>query len=568
MNRVLELNKRGVFNDQDVALARMAERYSDHLSDLPLVTAWVSQWTQSGHICLSVETFFSELTEDVDLSGVQIPSLKEWVHSVPSDHPFVGDGSRGTPVVVDKGRGLLYLHRWFAAENRVAAAIKTRLAMEPTVLSNEEHRRLNKLFPEPDSIGQRNAVETALSAPFSIITGGPGTGKTTTILKLIDLFVAHHGEGVRVSLCAPTGKAVSRMDESIRGQINASSDEQLKRVFSFEPAAPVDPPTTLHRLLGSNPVRGTCRYNYSNKLPYDLIVVDESSMMDLLLMNGLIHALRSEAHLILVGDKDQLPAVGSGTVFSDLCNLSRLDPVIGRLSKNWRASDAPGIVALASMVNEGVAEGTIQILKAGNDNLEWFHQDVNFADVIKDKALSCWCDLRACSSAEQAFAVLERFQVLCAVRKGPTGVHAVNNLARELLKESSSYYHGLPIIISSNDRQVKLFNGDVGVILRDGNNELRAFFPAESGYRAVSISRLPEHQSVYAMTIHKSQGSEAENILVVLPETESPILTKELLYTAITRAKKKVILWASGDIIRRAVKRHVSRVSGLQHRID
>jgi len=567
MKRVLELVEAGVFNNQDLALATMAERYDDGSQDLPLIIAWVSQWTQAGHVCLSVDAAAEDLMGEGELPAIEWPSLKQWAKEIPPDHPFVGDGSRATPLVVDRACGLIYLHRWFAAENRVADAIRTRLEMKRLVLSAEEGRRLDELFPDPESAAQRDAVETALSACFSIITGGPGTGKTTTILKLIDLFVHHHGAGVKIALCAPTGKAVSRMDESIRGQINASCDAHLKTIFSFKPDSPVDSPITLHRLLGTNPVRGTCRYNQSNKLPHDLVVVDESSMMDLLLMNQLIHALRPEAHLILVGDKDQLPAVGSGTIFADFCGATGLSSVIGWLTKNWRAQEAPGIVELASLINDGHSGQVMDLLAKGNENVQWVPAEKSLAGLLKEKALPVWEKLIKCSSAEEAFHLLAKFQVLCAVRRGPSGVQAANELARSMLNRTGTYYHGLPILISANERQVNLYNGDMGIVLKDDAGELKAWFPSGSGWRSVALARLPAHGPVYAMTIHKSQGSEAEEILVVLPETESPIMTRELLYTAVTRAKKKVYLRAADPVVRDSVSRTVSRVSGLPFKL-
>lgn len=567
MKRVVKLVESGLFSHQDLALATMAERYDDGQQDLAFITAWVSAWTRAGHVCLSINTPFDALLSEGEGAEVTVPSLTTWVQQMPSDHPFVSDGSRATPLVMDKTNGLLYLHRWYGAEMRVANAIRARSSMNRTELSGEEQRRLKELFPDPESVAQKEAVQTALSSPFAIITGGPGTGKTTTILKLIDLFVLHHGDGVLISLCAPTGKAVSRMDESIRGQVNASNDKRLKALFSFESDAPVEKPITLHRLLGTHPVLGTCRYHRDNKLPHDLVIVDESSMMDLWLMNQLIHALRPEAHLIFVGDKDQLPAVGSGTIFSDLCGATSLSSVIGQLTKNWRAKEAPGIVELAMAINAGLAEKVTELLAAGNEHVQWHPSAQDFNVLLKTRALPVWQKLLACSTASEAFQLLNTFQVLCAVKRGPCGVQRVNELAKSMLKKNERYYHGLPIMISANERQVNLYNGDLGVVLASEAGELNAWFPDGAGYRSVALSRLPAHEPVYAMTIHKSQGSEAAHIFMVLPDEPSPVLTKELLYTGITRAKKRVDLYASETVIQASVKKNVSRVSGLAFRL-
>jgi exodeoxyribonuclease V alpha subunit len=563
MDRVQLLCELGIFNNQDVALAKMAENYSSGLSELPFITAWVSQWTQSGHVCLPWERTFEELAGEIKLPVANWPHLPDWVNQIPLEHPFVGDGSRNTPLVIDRERKMIYLHRWFKAEERVAKAIQTRMEFDRVELAPEVIKLLDDHFPSPESISSRQAVKTALSSPFSIITGGPGPGKTTTILKLIDLFVAQHGEGVRIALCAPTGKAVSRMDESIQAQVAESGNKGLERIFSFETDAPVDAPYTLHRLLGINPVRGTCRYNQANRLPHELVIVDESSMMDLLLMNQLIHALKPEAHLILVGDKDQLPAVGSGSVFADLCRAEGLSSVTSILTKNWRAKDAPGIVELASAVNDGRAEDAIQLLIQGNENIQWHRSDKKLDDLLKTTALQYWKGLKRSLSAEEAFDYLTQFQMLCAIKQGFSGVNAINQLAQEMLGERRKYYSGLPIMISTNDPHIKLFNGDLGVVFENDQGVLEAWFSSGSEFRSVALSRLPQHDPVYAMTIHKSQGSEAANIGIVLPEIDSPILTRELLYTAITRAKQKVDLWASESILRTCISRTVSRVSGL-----
>ena len=508
------------------------------------------------------------MDEDGRLSGSEsFPDLSVWASTVPADHPFVSDGSRLTPLVLDRDNRLLYLHRWYKAEKRVGDMIRSRIANTNThTVEPEEIQRLEEHF-SADASEQRAAVEKALNSPFSIITGGPGTGKTTTIMKLIDLFVLRHGKDRRIAVCAPTGKAVSRLEESIRGQVLASDDQTLQDIFSFDSGKPVDTPITLHRLLGINPVRGTCRYNAENLLPYDLVVLDEASMVDLLLLNQLILALRPDAHLLLVGDKDQLPAVGSGTIFADLCSASRLDSVLGILRKNWRAREAPGIVELSAAVNQGDAELAMKFLKADHDNVKWFAGEDDFEEIVLGEAFAYWDALRRCVEPSEAFDILSRFQVLCAVRRGNFGVNAVNDLARAKLGEVKAYYQGLPIMISANDPRLKLFNGDVGVILNNADGELRAFFPMGKEFRSIGISRLPEHEPVYAMTIHKSQGSEAERVFVILPKTESPILTKELLYTAITRAKKNVCLWAKEAIIRSTVLGHVTRVSGLPLRL-
>jgi exodeoxyribonuclease V alpha subunit len=567
MKRVRALRALGLFNEQDVALARQAELYADGLEDLAFMTAWVSQWTQSGHVCLALDTPFSELAGELELPDISIPTPKSWVEQIPANHTFVGDGSRRTPLVVDVATGALYLHRWYKAEQRVVAAIRDRMGGESLALTAPEQQRLDAHFPATEAAAQRAAVEIAMSGSFSIITGGPGTGKTTTLLKLIALFVMHHGADSKIALCAPTGKAVSRMDESIRGQMALTQDAWLRRIFSFEVWAPVSPPTTVHRLLGVNPVRGACRFNEHNKLPYDLIILDESSMMDLLLMNQLMLALRPETHLVLVGDKDQLPAVGCGTVFADLCCADSLSERVAVLDKNWRAKEAPTIVELAAAVNHSRCSDLFGLLNQNPAEVEWIKPEGDLQHVLIEKALPHWQQLKRCRTPKDAFEQLMSFQLLCAVRKGEYGVWAANEQAKRLLGEMSTHYHGLPIMITKNESQLKLYNGDVGVVLEDDEGKLGAWFPVAEGYRSIDLSRLPVHEPVYAMTIHKSQGSEAQQIMLILPEQQSPVLTRELLYTGITRAKKNVTLMGSKDVLEYCVARTVSRVSGISARL-
>lgn len=571
MERVYALLKAGIFDLQDLALAQVAVSYSKGTPDLPFVTAWVSQWIRQGHICLPVTVSFAEsIDSDEDLSAFCFPNLKQWVESLPKDHPFVSDGFRPTPLVVDREHGLIYLHRWYKAEQRVAAAILQRMQADGDDgdVTPDDQSRLDFHFPDPESSAQKNAVKIALQKPFALITGGPGTGKTTTILKLIDLFVHHYGKDKKIALCAPTGKAVSRLEESIREQGERSADEAVKVIAQFDSESPVHPPVTIHRLLGLNHVKGTCRYNPKNLLPYDLIVLDESSMLDLLLMNQLVQAMRSTAHLVLVGDKNQLPAVGAGTLFSDLCKASGLQACTALLDINWRAKESPDIVTLAKAVNGQDAHETIRVLSASSTQTSWANGDADLDDLLSTKALPHWRKLKQCGTAEDAFRQMAEFQLLCAVRKGERGVSAINTRAMEMLGEKRAPYHGMPIMISVNEYQHKLYNGDTGILLNDESGKLKAWFPVTGGCRALDLSRVPAYEPLYATTIHKSQGSEAQEILMVLPDRDSAILTVELIYTGVTRARRMVSVCGSEEMIRRGLGRSVERASGIGYLLD
>jgi len=595
MTTITALHDLGIFDARDLALASTAESYAADLPDLPFVTAWLSCSTRLGHVCLPAQSDFSELAAQAesDCPDIQVPDLQQWFAEICkapglSTHPFVGDGARRTPIVLDGEAGHIYLHRWFAAEQRLVAGIRNRAGTGAAPLSPAETAILDSHFPpaDNDAADQRRAVETAVAGGnFSIVAGGPGTGKTTAILALIDVFAARLGEGARIALCAPTGKAVARVTESIRGQIDRIAEparkNTLETLFSFKPASPVSPPATLHRLLGANPQTGRCRRNAGNPLPHDLLVVDESSMIDLLLLDNLLHALKDGARIVMVGDKNQLPAVGSGTVFADLCAAPALQPRISILAHNWRAKDAPDIVDLAAAVNDDKPDEMISLLEASGPGLAW-HRDETGADAhapgnpgptLQSVALPHWKALRECTAPQEAFAALARFQLLCAVKRGPFGVRSINEQASRLLGEPAAVrrHHGQPILVTVNDPDLGLYNGDLGIVLENPQTRvLEAWFPAtesENSARPLALSRLPAHDPAYAMTVHKAQGSEAEEILLVLPDHDSRVLVRELLYTGITRAKKKIHILAPEKSLRAAAARTVRRISGITEKL-
>jgi len=365
--------------------------------------------------------------------------------------------------------------------------------------------------------------------------------------------------------------------------------------------------STIHRLLGYIPNSPYFHYNAKNTLPVDVVVVDEASMVDLALMSKLIQALPLQARIILLGDKDQLASVEAGAVLGDICDTgaehsfsqefskdckeitgytihtqkngaseSEIRDCIIQLEKNYRFGSDSGIGAVSCAVNTGDSDRAIELMKGQKyGDISWKNlpQPKDLTQVIKAAVTQGYGDYLRASDPFEVFQVFERFRILCALREGPYGVIAINYLVEQILKGEGlinpdrRWYPGRPVLITRNDYNLQLFNGDMGIVLSDPsvNNELRVFFYSTDGaFKKFHPLQLPEHETVYAMTVHKSQGSEFDKALLVLPDRESPVLTRELIYTGITRAKKSVEIWANERVFRFAVSRHIERTSGLR----
>jgi exodeoxyribonuclease V alpha subunit len=406
-------------------------------------------------------------------------------------------------------------------------------------------------------------------------------------------------DGCRIALAAPTGKAAARLKESIMG--GGNFDEEVRALIPEDVF-------TLHRLLGY--LKNSCsfRHNGDNPLPYDIVIVDEASMVSLPLMAKLVDALRPDTRLILLGDRDQLASVEAGAVLGDICNAggsygfspafaslaaelcgdllpsqesaAPLGDAVVLLTKSYRFSSASGIGKVGALVNAG--DGTAALAAFQDDrfcdiSITATPPAAALAEALASRILEGYAAyLDRELSPEQAFASFGRFRILCATRSGPYGVEAINDLVQErlakagLIQPEGRWYAGEPVMITSNDYNIGLFNGDVGLILPDpeSDGELRACFPSGTGtMRKVLPLRLPEHERAFAMTIHKSQGSEFDRVLMILPDRDAPILTRELIYTGITRAKQGVELIGTYELFRNAVNRRIVRRSGLRARL-
>ncbi|HJV35516.1 exodeoxyribonuclease V subunit alpha [Geomonas sp.] len=561
---------------------------------LEAAAALLSMGVVAGDVCLDL----AHALKDGEAGSFGIRTVDGWVKRLRS-FSVVGAPGEFKPLILDDSCRL-YLHRYWRYEEELSAAILERGApasFDPELLK----LGLERLFPHRtgETDWQRVAAIAALTRRFCVISGGPGTGKTSTVVKVLALLLEQQGgDSCRIALAAPTGKAAARLKESMMAGVDCSDE-----VRALLP----DDVFTLHRLLGY--LKGSCsfRHNRDNPLPYDIVIVDEASMVSLPLMAKLVDALRHDTRLILLGDRDQLASVEAGAVLGDICNsggaegfspefaalalglagdalpIQRSHDPLGDavvlLKKSYRFSSTSGIGTVGALVNAGDGPAALSAFEDHNYpdiSLSKTPSPDGLPEVLAGRMLAGYEAYLKAGSPKEAFDRFGQFRILCAMRGGPFGVEAVNLLVRErlskagLIDPAGRWYAGEPVMITCNDYNIGLFNGDVGLILPDpeSGNELRAFFPTGTGQmRKVLPLRLPEHESAFAMTVHKSQGSEFDDVLLILPDRDVPVLTRELIYTAITRAKKRVAVLGSEELFLTAVHRRIMRRSGLRERL-
>lgn len=474
------------------------------------------------------------------------------------------DASGRLPLVVEQNR--LYLQRYWHYEQRLAIQIKAMMAngSAPNLSRLDDlEALLERYFPRPAEGGvdwQREAAKMAVKQPFGIITGGPGTGKTTTVVKILAVLQEMAGQPLLMALAAPTGKAAMRLQEAIgASKANLPCPDSIKKHIP-------ETVTTLHRLLGAMPPSPYFRHHAGQPLIYDLVVVDEASMVDLALMSKLVDALRPNARLILLGDKDQLASVESGAVLADLTRGLPEQTVELKVSHRFKGA----IKALADAVNRQQADSVEPLL----------HQDPAVSALSEESLIDYAAQrhsgylhlLQGGADFTAIYSQFSQFQVLCANRQGRHSVADINQrvekklAGQRLIEPEELWYVGRPVMVTQNNAALHLYNGDMGICLPDPQQQGKrmVFFQrADGSVKKYLPARVPPCETVFAMTIHKSQGSEFTEVLIVLPDAINPVLTKELLYTAITRAKKTVKLVASGEVLSQAIAQKVQRVTGL-----
>lgn len=577
----------------------------------PESAAWVAQRaafvvsmaTLDGNVCTDLFDIAAALNDGSDTETLRQRLLESGVTGQP-------DSRDAMPLILDQD-GRLYLHRYFDYECRLARSLAGRHAAKATAeIPASLGARLTSLFAANQAaLGdaadwQQIAVAMALLGKVTIISGGPGTGKTTTVVSLLACLLEQDPD-CRIAMAAPTGKAAARMTEAVR--LRASH-----LPTGIQARLPTES-YTIHRLLGVMP-GGGFRHHAGNRLAIDALVVDEASMLDLALATRLIEAVPDDARIILLGDKDQLAAVESGAVFAELSadpslSAARVDQIASLcampgaavhapkpvahsglqdqvvwLTRNFRFASDSGIGQLAADINSGDSTSAIARLRSDTSGtLQWLDDG---GSVPRDESAQAIfagyagylealrADGKNPGAATAAFA---RFRTLCAVRDGARGVDAINRLVskhfRSALKhpldpgEQSEWYPGRPVMVLRNDYVLKLFNGDIGIVMPDESGALMVFFPeGDTGFRAVAPVRLPAHETAFAMTVHKSQGSEFDQVLVLLPEEHNPVLTRELIYTAVTRARLRVTLVSGAAVLEKAIQTPTRRRSGLPAR--
>lgn len=587
----------GVVDALDVHFARLLAR-RDADERVHLAAALASRRTGDGHVCLELpEVAGTALGPD----GADVaPALADWTQALRAS-PAVGRPGERRPLVFDDAHRL-YLWRYWAYEQRVADALRRRAVdVDDAPDAAALRRDLAAFFPGTAGVAapdwQRVAAATAALRRLCVVSGGPGTGKTSTVIRLLALLVAHAKTPPRIALAAPTGKAAARMQEAMA---------TARAGLSLPPAVVAALPTsasTVHRLLGPRPGSVYFRHDARNPLPYDVVVIDEASMVDLALMAKLVDALPPDARLVLLGDKDQLSSVEAGAVLGDVCGpvpgfsaafRDRVAALTGEplpagdattspmcdtvvvLRHSHRFPDTSGIGRLAAAVNGGDAASAMALLRTPGDDLAWRETSAGAApgDALAAATVAGFAPylerVHAGAAPADVLAALGGFRVLCAHREGPGGVVALNAAVETLLAAKGvvprrrPWYAGRPVMVTRNDATLGLFNGDVGVALPEPDGSLRVWFATERGPRAVPPARLPEHETVWALTVHKSQGSEFDRVLLALPAAPSRVTTRELVYTAVTRARKRVEVWGPEAVLVAAIERRLERSSGLR----
>ncbi len=556
------------------------------------VAAWtrclVEQRTQ-GHSCVLLADHAGRRGD----GGAEYPPLED-SRAILLASSLVGDGSEPSPLVLVDDR--LALYRDHVAEQRLARAFSDRASqLLDQPVTPELRATFDALYPDATAGGAPLAAAVAFLSRLCVLTGGPGTGKTTAVVRMLALLLSADPD-LGIALAAPTGKAATRLKESIHGRaaelpISAEIRERL-----------LLPVSTVHRLLGIVPGRERLRHDVSHPLPADVVVVDEASMVDLQVMDLLVAAVKPDARLVLVGDRDQLASVDAGAVLADLVSARRstddgrtrrfadaatgfglaaavceedrpLADALVELRVNFRFESRPGIATVATALRDGDAERVLATL-ADKDHTDARRMDLDdqaFIAVI-DPLLDELPDPAELDPARWLDVLEHRYRVLGATHGGLAGVSALNNLVESRLRHrgwrtDELWYAGRPILIERNHRGLGLSNGDLGVCLPDPEDPERMLFHVRAAAgkepRALAVEQLPAHRTAWAMTLHKSQGSEFDHVLITLPSGGHPLLSRELLYTGVTRAREQVTVFADEATIREAVHAVQQRRTGL-----
>jgi len=601
--KLIKLNRDGHIADIDLEFCRLLSRLNtEEPGEVILAAVLTSHSFRNGHVCISLDQYTGTKVFEDSGTDLKAPDLDNWVQCLKKSR-LAGEPGTYHPLILDDANRL-YLHKLWQYEQSLAENILRRVAQEETGLNLDLLRNgMNRLFDETveqtEVDWQKVAAVSALKNYFTVISGGPGTGKTTTVVKIIALLLEQglaEGEKLSIALAAPTGKAAARLEESVTGSIDDLAVKQ-----EIREGIPLKA-NTLHQLLGASRHRTGFRFNNENPLPYDVVIVDEASMVDQAMMSKLMEALLKDTRLILIGDRDQLASVEAGSVLGSICNfdhnmishkfgdllkrisitipeqylesdMPRLRDQIILLQKSYRFRKDSGIPQLSELVNEGEASQAIELLdddEFGDVNMIAVEDSQKLQQLLEQTVSSYYEPLVKAASPEAMLEVFNTFRLLSPHRKGPLGVEDLNNriekllISKGLVSPYASWYHGRPVIINQNDYSLGLNNGDIGICYKTEMNETMVCFQQQNAFKSISPSRIPDHSTAFCLTVHKSQGSEFDQVLVMLPNRPSQILTRELLYTAISRARSTVTLAGSKNILTHGIQRKLMRSSGLK----
>lgn len=611
-------------SDADIRYSALSRHFADFIvrlhgeysPELYLAAFLVTDATLNGHICLNLQALENQVFHIDDSPTLHAPVADAWL-KILNHSNAVGTPGEFKPLILDDANRL-YTFRYWNYEKVVAERITEMAARRypdlPPISPEACRDRLNRLFPETMNQkgpppGQVIAALIALTRDFCLISGSPGTGKTTAVARIL-AFILELIDGTaasRIVLSAPTAKAAIRLQEAItRAKQALPCSEHIKNQI---PELAV----TIHRLLGSSNDGVHYHYGPQNPLPYDIVVVDEASMIDLPLMAHLLEAMPSSAKLIFLGDPHQLSSVEAGAVLGDICGagdtnrFSRelidliytysgcesLLSVVGtppplrdcliELKTNYRVNDASPLGQLKQAVIEGQIDSVFKLLESETNDIQWFElTDAASLKKMIDTGIGTYLNqymnmISNHADIQDIFSFFDRFRLLCAVRGGLFGTIHLNRRMENFLKDLSGNfrqdgmnYPGRAVMITRNDYNRQLFNGDLGLILprSDRKGLFSAYFrEGANKMRQVSPYALPEHETAFAMTVHKSQGSEYDRVFLFLPDTDSSVLNRELIYTGITRARRSLTVCGKKEILAAALSRKVSRYSGLAEKI-
>jgi len=589
MSLLNALNRSGSLRPLDYALAQTLQRLQSDTADNVLAGAALASLAVSqGHSGFDP----TQATQFLD-APLPWPPAQQWIEqlqqSIWVSQPAPEHAADSTPLVWE--RGLLYLRRYREYERCLAAGLQriAQAVMPNNASVHEVSGLFTRLFPPDHDAQQRHAAELAQQHHLLLISGGPGTGKTSTIARLLLVRLAQAQANAqplpRIALVAPTGRAAERMAESLRRTVQSLTD-----IDPHLYAALPNSGSTVHRLLGVIPDSPEFRYHANNRLPFDIIVIDEASMMDLPLMCKLVQATATGSQILLLGDPDQLPSVESGDVLHALVQASKHSPSSNRgqglahvyLQHSYRQSQRLHLAPLAQAVREGDSAQVVALLRSGElSGVQFYEQyEENPSDLLpflRQSLQQWWRDLTQAADPAQALTHINRLRLLTATREGAQGSRRLNGRIEYLLNPSASqrnlgtHFHGRLVLITENSYRLGLYNGDIGVCLYSARTGLSVWFPGNEDPhtpRSFHPSALPAHESAFAMTIHKAQGSEFDQVWLQLPLHEHRVLSRELLYTGLTRAREHLYLSASATVLASTLSRHTQRYSGLHWRLQ